>query len=343
VPGNHLLKNHPDLSIDWLWAEPPQKERLVIVSTAQHGIEGYVGSAILKIFIEEFAPRLDPENTGLLLVHAINPWGMEHRRKVDEHNVDLNRNFDFSQRFDPALNPEFEQIACLLNPQRPVRPPLLENLSFWAGVLRLLATKGAATVQKASLLGQHHTPNGFFYGGTQYAENTLVLIELYRQALAEYESVIQVDLHSGYGPRYQMSLLIPPPDPLSSAEARQKFGYPLVQKIDQAEFYAISGDMGEYFYRLRDAEFPGKPLFACGFEFGTFGDSLLARIRSLRAMVWENQLHWHGAASKSAQAAVLHKFGELYFPAEPRWRDKALADGHQAFLGILNAYHCLGK
>jgi hypothetical protein len=342
-PGIHLLKNHPDLSIDWLWAEPHKKEHLVIVTTGQHGLEGFVGAALLKIFIEEFAPRLAPENTGLLLVHAINPWGMEHRRKVDENGVDLNRNFDFTGRFDPAINPEFKQIAYLLNPHRPVRPPMLENLSFWAGVLRALATQGVAVVQKASLLGQHHTPNGFYYGGTQYTECTSVLIGLYRQALAEYASVIQVDLHSGYGPRYQMSLIIPPLDPISSAEAREKFGYPLVQKIDQAEFYAISGDMGEYFYRLRDAQFPGKQLFTCGFEFGTFGDSLLARIRSLRAMVWENQLHWHGAASKSAQSAVLHEFGVLYFPAEPRWREKALTDGRQAFQGILTAYHYLGN
>ena len=55
-PDSHTLSNHPDLSIDWLWAEPHKKEHLVLVSTAEHGIEGYVGTAMLKIFIEEFAP-----------------------------------------------------------------------------------------------------------------------------------------------------------------------------------------------------------------------------------------------------------------------------------------------
>src|SRR6266545_2018645 len=61
----HPLKNFPDLSIDWLWAEPRTKKNLVMISTAEHGIEGYVGSAMLKVFMDEFAPRLDPENTGL--------------------------------------------------------------------------------------------------------------------------------------------------------------------------------------------------------------------------------------------------------------------------------------
>ena len=51
---SHPLKDFPDLSTDWLWAEPRIKEKLVIVSTAEHGIEGYVGSAMMKIFMDEF-------------------------------------------------------------------------------------------------------------------------------------------------------------------------------------------------------------------------------------------------------------------------------------------------
>ncbi|MEW5941083.1 MAG: DUF2817 domain-containing protein, partial [Chloroflexota bacterium] len=104
---SHPLKKHPDLSIDWLWAEPRVKENLVIVSTGEHGIEGYVGSAMLKIFMDEFAPRLNPENTGLLLVHAVNPWGMKRNRKVNENGVDLNRNFIYNNAFDPSINPDF--------------------------------------------------------------------------------------------------------------------------------------------------------------------------------------------------------------------------------------------
>ena len=75
---SHPLQDHPDLSIDWMWADAHKKENLVILSTGEHGVEGYVGAAMLKIFIEEISPQLNPENTGLLLVHAINPWGMQH-------------------------------------------------------------------------------------------------------------------------------------------------------------------------------------------------------------------------------------------------------------------------
>jgi hypothetical protein len=114
-----------------------------------------------------------------------------------------------------------------------------------------------------------------------------------------------------------------------------------VQKINPEEFYAINGDMGEYYYLLRNDKFPHKNIFVCGFEFGTVGDSLPARIRSLRAMVFENQLHWNGAVSESAANAVREEFHELYFPADEQWHIKAIADCKQAFTGILASYNLI--
>jgi hypothetical protein len=115
----------------------------------------------------------------------------------------------------------------------------------------------------------------------------------------------------------------------------------LLQKIDENEFYAISGDTGEYAYRLRDLEYPGKYVFACGFEFGTFGDSLPALIRSLRITVLENQLRHHGAVSQKAETEIRAEYEELFFPSEQTWREKALADCRQAFQGIFNALSVL--
>lgn len=336
---SHPLTNHPDLSIDWLWAEPRQKENLVIISTAEHGIEGYVGAAMLKVFIEAFAPQLNPENTGLLLIHAINPWGMHNRYRVNPNNVDINRNFVYAGNYDPAINPDYDLLASLLNPQGPVGNLVLENIRFLGKVVKGLLSPGKAKVQAASLLGQHRHPKGIYYGGTQPEEETTVLMGLYRQALENYQSIVQMDMHTGYGPRYQMTVIIPPNDPTPSAEATTKFAYPLVQKIDADEFYAISGDMGEYFYRLQEAKYPDKRLFACGFEFGTFGDSLLALIRSLRITIIENQLRQFGAKHETIARAVRKEYEELFFPAEERWREKALADGRRALEGILRAYN----
>lgn len=226
---SHTLADFPDLSIDWIWAEPRVKENLVIISTAEHGIEGYVGGAMQYLFTREFVPRLDPRDTGLLLVHAINPWGMHMRYRVNPNNVDLNRNFVFDGNYNPAINPDYDLLIALLNPYRPVGRLMFEDIRFLSQVLKGLITPGKARVQAASLLGQHRHPQGVYFGGTQVQEETSVLMALYRQALEGYQNILQIDLHTGYGPRYQMTVLIPPQDALSSAAAAEKFGYPLVQ------------------------------------------------------------------------------------------------------------------
>ena len=296
---------------------------------------------MLKVFIEEFAPRLNPENTGLLLVHAINPWGMKHRYRVNPNNVDLNRNFVFYELFDRAANPAYQPLMSLLNPQRPVRNLWLENILFLGKTVKGLISPGQEKIKAATLVGQYRFDKGVYYGGGQLQEETQVLMGLYRQALEGYQNIVQVDMHTGYGPRYQMTVLISPIDPTPSAEAMTKFGYPLVQKINADEFYKINGDMNDYFYLLRDAEFPDRKLFASGFEFGTFGELLPALIRSLRITILENQLRQHGAKSETIAQNVRKEYKELFFPAEERWREKALADGRQALKGILKAYGLL--
>lgn len=337
----HPLIDRPDLSIDWMWAEPKVKENLVIISTGEHGIEGYVGAAMMKIFIEEFTPKLNPANTGLLLIHAINPWGMKHRRKVNENNVDLNRNFTYDGVFNPSNNPYFLKLKRLIAPDRPISSFGMETMRIAWGTIWTLITRGLSTLRYAALLGQYVEPNAMYYGGARHEEQTQVMMELFHQALQEYQTVIHLDMHAGYGPRYQMSIILVPLEPLSSTELSAKFNYPLVLRGDHQEFYATHGDMTEYFYRLQNEKYPDKHAFSCAFECGTYGESILQEARSLRTMVFESQLYAYGTKNKKTEEKVRHEFEELYFPAELKWREKALADGRQAFEGIFQAYQLL--
>ena len=111
--------------------------------------------------------------------------------------------------------------------------------------------------------------------------------------------------------------------------------------MDNEEFYAIQGDMTEYFYQLQNEKYPDRHLFSCAFECGTYGESLLQRIRSLRTMIFESQLHWHGAKDGKTEQKIRSEFSELYFPVEQKWREKALMDCRQAFEGILSAYEII--
>ena len=74
--SQHRIAGDEDLTIDWIHSPALEKnEKVLVFTTAEHGIEGYVGSAMQQRFIEKYLPRFDPRTTGLLLVHAINPWG----------------------------------------------------------------------------------------------------------------------------------------------------------------------------------------------------------------------------------------------------------------------------
>jgi hypothetical protein len=333
---SHCINETEDLTIDWIEAGAlADKTNLLIFTTGEHGIEGYVGAAMLRLFVQEFLARLNPQTTGLLLVHAISPWGMQHHRRTNAANVDVNRNFTTS--FDPSFNPDYSRIESFLNPRRLVRGIWLDSLTFLIGLAKQLASLGQATIQKATLLGQYRFPKGIYYGGDSIQPETQTMMDLYRQHMGNYQHIVHLDMHTGYGPRYQMSLVNSWLEARDSAELSQRFGYPLVVKATPSEFYSIQGDMIDYVYALVEAEFPGRQLYATSFEFGAYGDSLLANLRGLRTMILENRLYWFDPSGSPARERIQHDLQELFAPEEQRWREKAMADARQAFEGILSA------
>lgn len=316
-------------------AAPSQR---LIITTGEHGIEGYLGSVFLHWFTAEFLPRLDPRRTGLLLVHAINPWGMAQRRRVNRSNVDVNRNFlAAGESVATDANADYARLQALFNPAGPLTSLGRSTARFAAHVLPGLIQIGAGRIQTAFTLGQYRFPRGVYYGGDALQPETQFMIELYREQWRGYQQVVHLDVHTGYGPRDQMSLVNSPLEPRASAELVHAFDYPLIVKALPGEFYAMRGDMIDFAYHLQQTEFPAVKLYATTLEFGTFGASLSGGLRSMRALVLENQLHHYGAANDKVRAQVQHEFAELFMPSDAAWQAKAHADARQAMRGILRA------
>lgn len=337
-PDSYALRDHPELSIDWIAAEAPRPRRLFMLTTGIHGIEGYVGAAMMDLFVAEFLPRLDPQECGLILLHAINPWGMKHHRRSNPQNVDLNRNF--ITRWDglPEVNPEYDRLPASFASARPLGSWTLATLGFYGGVARSMLRLGVGGSREAILRGQYRHAQGLYFGGTETQEEAGVLMGMQEAALAKYDQIVHLDMHTGYGPRTQMSLVNAASEPAASEECARNFCYPLVVKTNPDEFYSIHGDMTEYWYEMRQTRYPDKPVYAAAFEFGTFGDSMPAAIRSLRATILENRLHLHGASDPAAGEKVRREYEDLFNPSDAAWREKALLDARQAFEGILRFY-----
>ena len=336
--SHHKIAGDEDLTIDWIASDALDvNQKVLVFTTAEHGIEGYVGSAMQQRFIDCYLPRLDPRTTGLLLVHSINPWGMKYHRRVNPHNVDLNRTFVWDNSFDKSINPNYDKLLDIIRADKPFKNPILSNLGYYLKLLQKVLQMSWPAFKSALLLGQYRHANGLFYGGEGYQEETKVLIDLYRGAFSAYDQILHLDMHTGYGPRFQMSMVNSVHEKRSSQEFVERFNYPLVVAANPQEFYAIQGDMIDYVYEMWQHEFPEKKLYAAAFEFGTYGDGFKGKVGMPRAMSFENRRYWQGADDQNLAQKVKYDFEELFNPSAPEWKAKAVQDADQAFEGILGA------
>ena len=334
----HKLQGDEDLTIDWIYSDATEfNQKVFLLTTGEHGVEGYVGSAMMQLFIEKYMPKLNPSNTGILLVHAINPWGMKHHRRGNKDNIDLNRTFLWNAEHDPKFNPEYDKISKFLNPGSQVKNLFWDNIDYALELFWNVARMGIKNFRYALLLGQYRDPKGLYYGGTKRPEETQTLMDLYKQMMSSYEQILHLDMHTGYGPRYQMSLVNSALDTGTSEYFVKRFSYPLVVAATANEFYAIRGDMIDYVYALRQNEFPDKRLYSTSFEFGTLGDTMYGLFQSPRVMIHENRAYWYGTMNEKILAKAKYGFEELFNPEAKDWKKKAVADGEQAFKGILVA------
>lgn len=327
-----------DLTIDFIEAFPvAAPKRALIITSGEHGCEAFAGAAVIQHFLHEFPRRMDPAATGLLLVHSINPWGMKHLRRVNENNVDLNRNFVWDWDAEQKDNPDYRSLETLLNPPGSIVHPVIELDRLMHRLIRLAVTGQAGRLKGAVLRGQYEFPRGIYYGGCQYEDSSRCMMALYRKVLQAYDQILHLDIHTGYGPARAMTIVNSPLEKRNGPELQRAFGYPHVVSATPGEFYAIAGDMIDYIYRLRDRDFPERRLYATCFEFGTLGDSFAAQIDSLRRMIAENRAYWHGTRREKIDASIRRSFRSMFQPESKRWKKNALEMAHRALEGILQA------
>ena len=129
-------KDTVDVLLVTMRVQPAQVEKLnIICSSGVHGVEGYAGSAIQTWFLREIlreqqkilsnpdkpCDKSNWDTRQIMLIHAVNPFGMRVSRRFNENNCDLNRNALTSdelrqaQARDPTLT-GYPQLDYLFNP-----------------------------------------------------------------------------------------------------------------------------------------------------------------------------------------------------------------------------------
>jgi hypothetical protein len=292
---NGLGFNGEDLAADVARFGDMDAEALFIVISGTHGNEGFCGSAGQIGLIKEGVISARPQSVAVLLVHAINPYGFSHIRRVTEGNVDLNRNFrDFSKPLPE--NPRYAEIHDLLVPSDwdgPGRAKADAALAAWRD-----ANGGMKAYQAAVAGGQYAYSDGLFFGGLRPTWSNVTFRAIVKKHGAGAKRIGVIDVHSGLGPAgYGEPLSIDAPETAAFRRARAWWGEDVTSTADGTSKSppvtgALIGSVEECL--------PGAEVTAIGLEFGT-----VALPEVLNAIRGDNWLYARGLKSGLSMASTL--------------------------------------
>ncbi|MGO1120148.1 M14 family metallopeptidase [Rhodovibrionaceae bacterium A322] len=299
-----------DLATDVTWIGPRDAERVLVTQSATHGIEGYCGSGVqvgslLSSHLEE-----RPENVAIMMIHAINPFGFAWSRRVNEDNVDLNRNFqDFSQPL--PQNPRYDEVHAAACPENWTE----ETQTAWTAFQEsYIAQHGTMGLQAAISSGQYHRPDGLFYGGIEATWSNKTLHGIVTKHLAQARHVAVIDYHTGLGP-YGYGERISKQIPGSVDEARLSDWYrgdftnPASGTSSSARLSGtnMSGIMAAH---------PDKNWTCITLEFGTL--PVFDVLNALRA---DNWLHSHGDLDSDLGQAIKREIRQAFYGETNDWKE----------------------
>ncbi|MGW1073722.1 M14 family metallopeptidase [Streptomyces sp. NPDC002537] len=300
---------------------PPGARRVVLCVSGTHGIEGYAGSAVQSALIADGYPYGTPD-VAFVAVHALNPFGFAHRRRVDEDNIDLNRNFVDHAR--PPANARYPGLHPALVPddwEGPAHHKADAALGAYAAV------HGLRTLQQAVTQGQWTHPDGLFYGGTAPTWSHRTLREVVAEHTAGAEHVAYVDLHTGLGARAAVEPIFRGGrDPGALDRARAWYGPALTVSEDgTSSSTPITGNTAGL---VADVLGDGARLTAITLEMGTADG--LAVLTALRA---DNWLWLHPERRPALAAGIGRRMSAAFSPDDPGWRHAV----PRAATGVLHA------
>jgi len=308
-----LQINTSRLTIDIAWFGAEKPRRVLVHSSGLHGVEAFAGSAIQLQQLEDGIPPI-PEDSALVLVHVLNPFGMAWLRRFNENSVDLNRNFlGPGETYNDA--PEgYDRLDSWLNPPSPPARDLYYLRALW-----LIARHGMSTLKQVVAGGQFDYPKGLFFGGEKLEEGPRKVEEFVRERLASAEHIVVIDVHTGLGPFAYDTLLVHAGDEGSKIYQVMKraFGERVASlDPDSGPAYRVKGAYDTMYPRV----LPGREVYFLTQEFGTYH-----AMRVLRALRAENR--WHHYGDGTVDHPTKRELEEKFSPADEVWRQTVLRRG----------------
>ncbi|OUL21688.1 hypothetical protein BV372_31405 [Nostoc sp. T09] len=306
-----------DLTIDVAILRNPNSQKIVVVSSGLHGVEGFFGSAVQCALLEESLGSWNQsQDTTLLLLHALNPYGFAWCRRWNEENIDLNRNFllpDEEYRGSPA---KYGDLNVFFNPTSP--PSRFEP--FVAKAIATILRYGITSLTATLPVGQHDFPQGLFFGGSGSSKTYQILDANLSRWIGNATDVLHIDFHTGLGKKASYKLFIDdPPESESTQWLSEKFGADFVEAYQTRKVtYTFRGGLGSWC----KARFPQCNYKFLTAEFGTY--PIIDVVEALRA---ENRAHFFSPPNHPSKDWTRQRLMEVFAPADEDWRDAVVSQG----------------
>lgn len=305
------------LSIDVAVGGASAPRKALVLSSGLHGVEGFFGSAAQLAYLETLSDEWWPSHdSAVVLIHALNPFGFAWRRRFNEENVDLNRNFllpgeDFAG--SPPLSGAFRDALLSPAPSR---------LSHWNTRLARLAWKhGMGSFWETLPVGQYDFADWLFFGGRGYSQTAKIVEEGLPSLLGNAEEVVHLDFHTGLGRWAECQLLLSEAESAASVAWWRRY-FPasmVVQPPRRTGSYQIRGGLGPWLKAL----FPSSRYRFATAEFGTYSPA-----RVLRALAEEQ--YWHNRlGGLEAEHWSRRRLADTFAPRSAAWRRQAIGGALQ--------------
>lgn len=296
-------------------------ERLLIVTSACHGVEGYCGSGVQVFALHDAQWRARAREAGVavLYIHALNPYGFSHLRRVTQENVDLNRNFHDFTRPLPE-NPAYRAVHPLLLPE--VWPPDAANQK---AVRDFIATHGVTAWQAAISSGQHEFADGLFYGGRAPTWSNATLRAVLARHAGGARRIAWIDLHTGLGPSGVGERIWAGRNSAPDvARARRWWGEKVTSIYDGSSTSPLlTGLMWESIHDAApQAEYTGIAL-----EYGT--EPITEVLDALRGDHW---LALHPDAPAALAESIKARVLRAFYTDTDAWKEQIISQARQALI-----------
>lgn len=311
------------LAVDVALAGNADAQDMLVVSSACHGVEGYCGSGVqvFALHDSDWSATIARCGIAVLYIHALNPYGFSHIRRVTHENVDMNRNFnDYSQPL--SVNESYGDIHSLLLPEQ--WPPDKANQQALAAYVQ---ANGIKRFQAAVSQGQHAFPDGLFFGGTEPTWSNRTVRRLLQEHAGKTRRLAWIDLHTGLGPSgHGERIFACNDDAAALARATQWWGgggsTPITSFYDGSSSSArLTGLMMNAAYE----ECPQAEYTSIALEYGTL--PIEQMIDALRAEQW---LRLHPEAPSDQARQIRQQMMDAFYTDTDAWKGQIVSQARQA-------------